>query len=194
MQDLIKQSILKFLCAACLCVLTFSAQALEIKGVKVDETAQVGGSTLVLNGAGLRTKMMFKVYVAALYLGQKQSEVNAIIHDQNNKRITMHFLREVSSDKLIQGMDEALVDNNTPAELAAIEPQLKSFRQLMASAKEVKNGDVIILDFMPSTTQFIFNGKVMGKIEGEAFDEALLRVWLGEHAVDASLRKALLSL
>ena len=37
----------------------FSALALEVKGVKVDETAQVGGSALVLNGAGVRTKLMF---------------------------------------------------------------------------------------------------------------------------------------
>ena len=44
-----------------------SALALEVKGVKVDETAQVGGNALVLNGAGVRTKMVFKVYVAAVF-------------------------------------------------------------------------------------------------------------------------------
>jgi len=73
--------------------LTFSAHALEIKGVKVDETAQVDGNALVLNGAGVRTKLMFKVYVAALYLTQKQASVDAVLSDTGNKRVSMHFLR-----------------------------------------------------------------------------------------------------
>ena len=67
--------IYKLMFAMLFFALTFSAHALELKGVKVDETAKVGGTALVLNGAGLRTKLMFKVYVAALYLTQKQTSV-----------------------------------------------------------------------------------------------------------------------
>jgi hypothetical protein len=63
---------------------------------------------------------------------------------------------------------------------------------MMASAKEVKEGDVILLDYIPNSTQVSLNGKVLGKIEGEVFNQALLRVWLGAHAVDASLKKAFL--
>ncbi len=172
--------------------LALSAQAVEVKGVKVDETAQVGVNSLVLNGAGVRTKMMFKVYVAALYLAQKQTEANAVIGDHGSKRVAMHFLREVSSEKLLHGMDEGFAENNSATEIAAIEPQMKAFRQMMMSAKEVKEGDIILLDCTPSNTQVSLNGKVLGKVEGEAFSQALLRVWLGSHAVDASLKKALL--
>lgn len=174
--------------------LTFSAQALEVKGIKIDESAQVDGNALVLNGAGVRTKMMFKVYVAALYLGQKQTDAGAVINDHGNKRVAMHFLRELSSEKLLHGMNEGFVDNNSAAEMAAIEVPMKSFRQMMTSAKEVKEGDVIVLDFTPSNTQVSLNGRLLGKVEGEAFNQALLRVWLGGHAVDASLKKALLGL
>ena len=172
--------------------LALSAQAVEVKGVKVDETAQVGVNSLVLNGAGVRTKMMFKVYVAALYLAQKQTEANAVIGDHGSKRVAMHFLREVSSEKLLHGMDEGFAENNSATEIAAIEPQMKAFRQMMMSAKEVKEGDIILLDYTPTNTQVSLNGKVLGKVEGEAFNQALLRVWLGAHPVDASLKKALL--
>lgn len=68
-----KSMFTKLVAAMCLSALAISSQALEVKGVKVDETAQVGGAALELNGAGVRTKMIFKVYVAALYLGQKQT-------------------------------------------------------------------------------------------------------------------------
>lgn len=179
---------------AILLALTFSAQALEIKGVKIDETVLVGSSALVLNGAGLRTKMMFKVYAGALYLAQKQTDANAIINDHGNKRITMHFLRDVSSEQLLTGMNEGFANNNTPTELSSIDAQMKAFQKMMTSAKEVKEGDVILLDCTQAGTQVSLNGRLLGKIEGELFNQTLLRVWLGNHAVDTNLKKALLGL
>ena len=170
----------------------FSALALEVNGVKVDETAQVGGNALVLNGAGVRTKVVFKVYVAALYLSQKQTDANTVISDTGNKRVSMHFLRELSSEKLLHGMNEGFEDNNSAAEMTAIDAQMKAFRQMMTSAKVVKEGDVIVLDLTSAGTQVSLNGKVLGVIEGAVFNQALLRVWLGRNPVDASLKKAML--
>ena len=186
------QHIFKLILATLFVLLTLSANALEVKGVKVDETAQVGGSTLVLNGAGVRTKLLFKVYVAGLYLTQKQVDATAVISDNGNKRVSMHFLRELSSEKLLHGMNEGFEDNNSTAEMTAIELQMKAFRQMMTSAKAVKEGDVIVLDLTNAGTQVSINGKVLGSIEGTAFNQALLRVWLGGNPVDAALKKAML--
>ena len=184
--------LVKFIFATILFSLTLSANALELKGVKIDETAQVSGKALVLNGAGVRTKMVFKVYVAALYLTQKQSDANAVISDTGNKRVSMHFLRELDAETLLKGMNEGFTDNNNAAEMSAIEPQMKQFRDMMTSAKEVKKGDMIVLDFTSAGTQVNINGKTLGTVEGEAFNQALLRVWLGAKPVDASLKKAML--
>ena len=184
--------LVKCIFATILFLLTFSASALEVKGVKVDETAQVGGSALMLNGAGVRTKLMFKVYVAGLYLTQKQADANAVINDTGNKRVSMHFLRELSAEKLLHGMNEGFEDNNSAVEMTAIEPQMKAFRQMMTSAKAVKEGDVIVLDLTSASTQVSINGKLLGNIEGTAFNQALLRVWLGGNPVDAALKKAML--
>jgi len=115
-----------------------------------------------------------------------------VIGDHGSKRLAMHFLREVSSEKLLHGMDEGFSENNSATEMASIAPQIKALHQMMASTKEVKEGDVILLDYTPTSTAVSLNGKVLGKVEGEAFNQALLRVWLGAHAVDASLKKALL--
>jgi Chalcone isomerase-like len=182
----------KIVLATLFVAVTFPAQAIEIKGIKVDETAQVGGNALVLNGAGVRTKMVFKVYVAGLYLTQKTSDANAVISDTGNKRVSMHFLRELSAEKLLHGMNEGFEDNNSAAEMTAIEPQMKAFRQMMTSAKAVKEGDVIVLDFTATGTQVSLNGKSLGGVEGEVFNKVLLRVWLGAKPVDAPLKKAML--
>ena len=182
----------KFLVVVLFTALTFSAQALELKGVKVDETAQVGGNALVLNGAGVRTKAIFKVYVAALYLAQKQNSADAVIGDTGNKRVSMHFLRELSAEKLLHALDEGFEANNSAAEMTAIEPQLKSFKQMMTSAMVVKENDVIVLDYTSAGTAINLNGKTLGTLNGAAFNQALLRVWLGTKPVDASLKKAML--
>ncbi|MBC7757189.1 MAG: chalcone isomerase family protein [Bdellovibrio sp.] len=182
----------KFILATLFLVLTLSAHALEVKGVKVDETAQVSGNALVLNGAGIRTKMVFKVYVGALYLTQKQTDANAVISDTGAKRVSLHFLRQLNTDAVLIGMNEGFSDNNDAAQMAAIEPQMKAFRQIMTAEKEVKEGDLIVLDLSSAGTQVNVNGKMLGKIEGAAFNQALLRVWLGAKPVDADLKQAML--
>ena len=184
--------LMKFILVSIFCLFALSTNALEIKGFKVEESAKVGGSDLVLNGAGMRVKLMFKVYVAGLYLMQKLNEANAVINDEGNKRISMHFLRNVNADALLGGMNDGFTDNNTKADMAAIEPQMNAFRQMMTSAKEVKEGDEIVLNLTSAGTQVNLNGKLLGHIDGEAFNRALLRVWLGNKPVDAQLKKALL--
>lgn len=184
--------LIKLLLTSVFCVFAFSANALEVKGVNVEETAQVGDSALVLNGAGMRVKLVFKVYVAGLYLTQKQSEANSVINDAGNKRISMHFLRNVNADALLGGMNEGFTDNNSKADMDAIAPQMQVFRQMMTSAKEVKVDDEIVLDLTSAGTKVSLNGKPLGNIEGEAFNRALLKVWLGNNPVDAPLKKALL--
>lgn len=69
-------------------------QAAEVAGVKVDERIRVGSNELVLNGAGLRSKLFVKVYVGALYVGQKASTTAAIIEQNGPRRILMRLLRD----------------------------------------------------------------------------------------------------
>ena len=64
--------ILKRLAAAACMTLTlgvaFADQPLKIGSITYDPQANVNGEQLLLNGAGLRTKIFFKVYTAGLYL------------------------------------------------------------------------------------------------------------------------------
>jgi long-chain acyl-CoA synthetase len=170
-----------------------SAQATEVNGVKLDDSVKLGESTLVLNGAGIRTKLMFKVYVGALYLTAKKADTTLILFDSDPKRVSLHILRNLSAEKLVHALDEGLEANNSANELVKIEPQLKSFRQQMTSGGAVKEGDVLELDYIPSIgTQARLNGKILGTTEGESFNRALLKVWLGDHPVDDDLKKAML--
>ncbi len=63
-----------------------SASALEVESVRLSDNVQVGSQTLVLNGAGVRTKWFFKVYVGALYLPQKQKAADVVIAEEQVQR------------------------------------------------------------------------------------------------------------
>jgi len=169
------------------------AEAAEVAGVRVDDKATVGGRELVLNGAGMRTRLIIKVYVGALYLPQKASTAAAALGKDEPRRISMTLQRDVNYEQLLEAMRAGLAENNSQAELDAIKPQVAEFVKIFASVGEAKAGQVIWLDYTPDEgTKISVDGKPKGTIAGLAFNRALLRVWLGDNPVQESLKKALL--
>lgn len=167
------------------------AVAAEVAGVKVDEKVQLNGSELLLNGAGLRTRFMFKVYVAALYL-QRKTTSSAEVLDAPTRRVSMLMLREVDADSMFGALRDGLRDNLDEARLAALQPQISQFEMVMRRVGTARNGDRITLDFFADNVAVSFNGDARGSVGGGGFANALLRVWLGDKPVNGGLKKALL--
>ena len=91
---------------------------------------------------------------------------------------------------MLKAFNEAIEANQTPAELAALDAQLKQMEQIFDAVNEVKPDDVITLDYLPgSGTQISVNGKALGTIAGAAFNRALLKIWLGNKPVQDDLKK-----
>lgn len=174
-------------------LLGWNVSAKEVAGVKLADSVQLGSSNLVLNGAGVRTKIIFKVYVAALYTTQKQTEAGAVLADTNPQRVALHMMRELSSEKLLDAFNEAIEANHTPAELSALAAPLKQMADIFHQVKEVNEGDVITLDYVAASgTQISVNGTPRGTIAGEVFHRALLKIWLGNKPVQDDLKESLL--
>jgi long-chain acyl-CoA synthetase len=167
------------------------AFAFEVAGVKLDDKATVAGQELVLNGAGLRTKVVFKVYVASLYLPAKTASVAAIL-DGGSRRIQINLLRDVSADEFVGALVDGMKANNSPAEFAAIKAETDQFIAIMKGAGAVKEKDVVTLDFVGGATNVGLNGAAKGTVPGAAFNRALTKIWLGDQPVQADLKKAML--
>jgi long-chain acyl-CoA synthetase len=167
------------------------ALALEVGGVKLDDKVAVGGADLVLNGAGIRTRVVFKVYVGSLYLPAKSSELAGVLA-KGPRRIQMNILRNLTADQLIDALNEGLRENNTEAEMAAVKPQQDQLTAIMKAFGEAKEGNVVTLDFVDGATVVGFNGAARGTIPGEAFNRALTKIWLGDKPVQADLKRAML--
>ena len=172
-------------------LLAGAAMAADIGGVKLDDKMSVGGQDLVLNGAGIRTRAVFKVYVASLYLPAKATTTDAVLA-KGPRRIQLNLLRDLSGDQLADAVNDGLKEANTAAEVDAVKAQTAEFIALCKSMGPLKEGSVITLDFVDNATKVGFNGATKRSIAGEAFNRALTKVWIGDKPVQGDLRKAML--
>lgn len=183
-----KRAIAMGLIVACMAGVVLAA---EVAGVKLDDKANVGGQELVLNGAGIRTRAVFKVYVGSLYLPAKTTTAAAALA-KGPRRVQMNLLRNLSADQLVDALVEGLKDNTSEAEFASIKRETDQLVTIMKGFGEVKEGNVVTLDFVEGSTRIALNGQAKGSVPGEAFNQALTRIWIGDKPVQADLKKAML--
>jgi len=170
-------------------LLSTVAQAKELAAVEVAEQISLQGQPLTLNGAGVRTKFVFDIYVAAFYTSTSVKSV-ADLDMQKPMRMAMNFVYdEVSKEKLTDAWTEGFEDNLSADQLDGLKTKISKFNALFET---VRAGDVINLDFYPASgTSVYINNKKKGIVEGDDFYHALLLIWLGEDPVGEGLKDAL---
>ena len=181
----------RFLLAWLSMLLVLPALAAEVGGVKLDDKVSMGGKELVLNGAGVRTKVVFKVYVASLYLPSKTTDLAGVLAS-NPRRVQLNLLRDLSSDELAGALADGIKETSTADQAAAVKAQTDQLLSIMKSVGQARTGEVVTLDFIGGETRIAFGGQAKGAIAGEAFNGALMRIWLADKPVQADLRKTML--
>jgi len=182
-------------CFILICFFASGVSAKEVAGVKLEENLAVseGGPSLSLNGAGVRYKFFFKIYVGALYLPAQQNDPAVILKGSQANRVLMHFLYdEVTQEKLVAAWQEGFAENVEADVFQTLKTRLDKFNGMFS---DMHAGDVILLDYMPGKgTRVTIKGVEKGLIEGADFNQALLSVWLGEEPVTEELKDALLGI
>lgn len=166
-----------------------AAPAAELAGVSMPDRVEVGGQSLVLNGQGLREKFFVDVYVAGLYLPEKQRSEEAIFGSDTPRKLVMHFVHDVSQQQVCDAWQDSLEANrpNAPAALAA------DFDTLCDFMEDVEDGEEMVFTYVPGTgTTVEVKGEEKGTIEGKEFADALYASWIGEHPATGKLKKGLL--
>jgi len=160
-------------------LLPLSGQAIEIEGVKLPEVIQLEHKTMLLNGAGIRTKFFFDIYVAGLYLEQRSSSAHKIIHSNTSRRFSMDILYdEVARERLTNGWEQGFRKNQPDEKMRALHERLDRFNALFVTAHK---GDRIVFDFLSDgSTRVQINGITKGAISGTDFQQALLETSKGD--------------
>ncbi|MEZ5026863.1 MAG: chalcone isomerase family protein [Chitinophagales bacterium] len=180
------------LAALALCFFLDSNAQVSVNGVNVPTTLKTSSSSLTLNGAGVRKKAFFKVYVLGLYLPQKSKNIDEMLNANNEIAVRLEITSGVvnsdnMSEAIIEGFEKSLNGN-----IAPMKSQIDNFISIFSNEK-IKEGDVFILDYAPNVgVKSYKNGKLLATTTGEAFKDALFNIWLGKNPVDANLKTKLL--
>ncbi|WP_350431346.1 chalcone isomerase family protein [Shewanella sp. H8] len=171
-------------------MLPLLAQASTIADVDVAEQMTAAEQPLVLNGAGVRSKFFMDLYVGSLYLPKKVQTLDDVLAQPIAVIQLTITSGMISSNKMRNGITEGF-DSATDNDTHFIAKDIEHFTQLFAD--EIVEGDqfTFVTQKGKGVTS-IKNGQVQGEIVGEAFRQALLKIWLGEGAAQQSLREAML--
>ncbi len=194
---MIKSIVIKGLVAGALLAGAFSqvAVAAEVAGIKFADTVKVAGKELQLNGLGVRTKVIFKVYAAGLYLQDKKSTVEDVLAADGPRRVQLVMMRDTTSDAFGDAFMSGINNNLDNKDKTKIVTQISKFGEMFALLEALKKGDVLDLDWVPGQgTTCYLNGKRIGDITPDiTFYNAILKIWLGNKPADTSLKPKLLA-
>jgi hypothetical protein len=169
-------------------------QAVELDGQRYEAMQTVAGTRLVLNGAGIRYKAIFKVYTAGLYLTAKAATPEAVLAGAGPKRLHIVMLRDIDANELGRLFTRGMEDNASRSDFSKSIPGTLRLADMFAQKKKLVKGENFTVDWLPGTgTQILVNGQPQGEpIREPEFFGSLMRIWLGSKPADAALKDQLL--
>ncbi len=161
-----------------------------VGGVKLPDTLQAGGETLILNGAGLRKKAFIKVYAGGLYLKNKSSNRKKIIEADETMVIRLQFVRNVDNKSIIDAWNQGFANSKTEGYTTS-KDKIDQFNAVFSS--DVQKNSTYEVTYIPGFgVQTSIDGSQKALIPGLDFKQALFAIWLGEVPADEGLKKGML--
>ncbi len=161
---------------------------------KFEPTAQLQGTTLQLNGAGTRYRVVFKVYDMALYAPKKSGSADELLAMSGPKRLSFVALREIAGTDLGIAFIKGLQANAPKEQVTKHAGSSTRLIDIFSGQTKLMPGDTFAMDFVPGAgTTFYIAGKPQGSPVGDAeFFAMVMKIWLGSSPVDSQLKDALL--
>jgi len=168
----------------------FAAHAVELDGVPVPPTIQVGGKTLYLNGYGERTYSVLgiHIYAASLYLEHLSTDPEEIIQSPETKLLSVRFEHAVNADQAREAWRTGLANNC----IAPCHLDPEDVEAFLARVPAMTPGEYFYLEFSQNMATVSANGEQIGQISRPQFANAMLATFLGPHPASLELRQELL--
>jgi hypothetical protein len=160
-------------------------------GVRFPQRVRVGDVQLVRNGVGIRRATIFNVhvYVAALYVAKRSRRAADLLKGGSPWSLTLHLTRDVSREEMAEALDDGMKEN-APRLAAGLRAERRRLATMLPALKE---GKELTFQHLPGQGLTVLGGsKRMGRIDSDAFADAILRIWLGPHPPDDDLKAGLL--
>lgn len=188
-------------CFNAICIATFlmltgasSAYAREVSGINLDETIQVDGQTLVLNGAGVHVINRVKIFAIGYYLPKAKNTQQELLASPGIIRIKIVMIKAVESELMSRRFLADIRTSTTKDERVQLLGQMLALGQGFAAIGDWKVGDIMTIDWAHNKgTKFSSNGRPVGEVlKDDLTMQALMRIWVGDNSNDQKLKRQLL--
>ncbi|MBB6461028.1 chalcone isomerase family protein [Flammeovirga kamogawensis] len=184
-----KQSLLTVLIVFAAFVSTF-AQTTEISDVTLQNKIDVDGTSLTLNGAGVRSKYFLSLYVGSLYLPIKASDANKILYSKELKMIQLDIISSLITAEKMEETVRAGFKNSLNGNTAPLQKEIDAF--ISVFSEEIETEDIFKFISDGTSVKAYKNDKLLTTVEGEEFQRALFGIWLGNKPADKKLKNLML--
>jgi hypothetical protein len=171
-----------------------AAAPITLENQTFPAVATVAGTPLQLNGVGLRAALIYKVYLAGLYLPEKAATGPAVFAETGPKRLQVRMLMDGPSGEFAKAFTGGIAKRTPADQVAAMQDRISAFDRTLRSVGNVHKGDVVNLDYAPGTgLTMTVNGKPCGApVPGADLYAALLQIFVGDRPVDARMKAGML--
>ena len=159
------------------------ARALEVSGFEFADAITVDGRPLVLNGVGLRSVFIMKVFLGALYVPERSRDPATLRGQSGPRRLQMRMLVDMTPERIFKSLESG--DRHAPV--------VPGFEEAIAAVGPVRKGGALDMDLIDGRLRFTVNGLARGAIhEGDQAFQSIMKAWLGERPLDRELKLGLL--
>jgi hypothetical protein len=159
---------------------------------RIETTVGDKPAKMVLTGAALRKRVVFKVYTIGSYVeaGAGVRSAEALADADVPKQLHLVMERNVDGKELAEAVENAIHKSRGDGAFAE---ELKALAETM-KATELKKGDHVWLTNVPKKgLECDVAGKKRLLIENSDFSKAIWEIYLGKKCIDDDIKKALVS-
>ena len=127
-------------------------------------------------------------------LPQRKSTMNEVIALRGPKRLQLVVQRDLTAAQIHDHLVKRIEEQSQASDMSVLKKQMDHLDRIIEDVGIIRTHGTIALDWVPGKGTVIrVNDMVRGTpIASEEFYNALLRIWLSDHAKSLPLRDALL--
>ncbi len=170
-----------------------TVQAKDAPVNQFEETMQLEGQNLVLNGFGPYAINRVKMYTVGIYLPSRKSTAQDILALPGVVRVKIVMLKTVESETMSRRFIADIHANTSKEDRLKIAPQILTMGMAFGTVGDWNVGDIMTVDWLPGkgTVMRLNNKQVMEAFKDPLVMQSILKIWIGENVYDTKLKKLL---
>ena len=176
-------------------IVILSASALtaapQIAGVSLEDKVIYDNYDYKLKGAGIRKKLVLKLYVGSLYTNREAEDTDKILKGPVASVIRLDIISGIITSKLMKETVQEGFEKAMEGDTSSLQNEIDNF--IAVFSEEINKGDQFTFVSLPGVGVTAYKGtEKLTVVLDDKFREVLFSIWLGNDPADKKLKKKMM--